>query len=237
MRSLLRAIDGFNAPLLAQLLACSRVRAAIESQFFLICRTPEQLKFLLRGGVDLRGLIDGKRADFGSREEDDYADDEYSDDYSEYSEYSDDYSDNDSIQSIPSSSTHHSIIFSKEMWLILRDSTPLNWSHFHRIRNPAGLSLPRFLKLYGSLSTYQAFNQVFRPVRVNCRFGDLRAEDLVGDPVACAVCKEDFKPSNRVSKLPCSHVFHAKCLKGLMQRRCPYCRQSFKASKDRKLSS
>ena len=41
----------------------------------------------------------------------------------------------------------------------------------------------------------------------------------------CIICLEDFKINNKVSFLPCSHLFHSSCIKHWLEksRKCPIC--------------
>ena len=47
-----------------------------------------------------------------------------------------------------------------------------------------------------------------------------------GDTAACTVCYEDYAVGDRVSKLPCSHMFCIACVRQWLRRNgtCPVCR-------------
>ncbi|KAK2983409.1 hypothetical protein RJ640_002404 [Escallonia rubra] len=63
------------------------------------------------------------------------------------------------------------------------------------------------------------FTGLIRYVSANCFF--LKAS---GDE--CSICHEDFVPRDMVNRLPCSHIFHTRCILRWLKRSntCPLCR-------------
>ncbi|XP_028796747.1 E3 ubiquitin-protein ligase Praja-2-like [Neltuma alba] len=55
---------------------------------------------------------------------------------------------------------------------------------------------------------------------------ELTEEDLVGENVACAVCKDEIIWKEKVRRLPCSHFYHGECIMPWLSIRntCPVCR-------------
>jgi E3 ubiquitin-protein ligase synoviolin len=66
---------------------------------------------------------------------------------------------------------------------------------------------------------------------MNERYPDVSEEELSRIDKCCIICREDMdaqSPDNRPKKLPCSHVFHFRCLRSWLERQqtCPTCRQN-----------
>ena len=57
------------------------------------------------------------------------------------------------------------------------------------------------------------------------RYPDATADDLQAVDV-CIICRETMSAEGGCKKLPCSHIFHASCLRSWFQRQqtCPTCR-------------
>ncbi|KAF7803126.1 WPP domain-interacting tail-anchored protein 1 [Senna tora] len=55
---------------------------------------------------------------------------------------------------------------------------------------------------------------------------ELTMEDLQGENVACAVCKDEILLKEKVTRLPCSHFYHGDCIRPWLSIRntCPVCR-------------
>jgi hypothetical protein len=53
-----------------------------------------------------------------------------------------------------------------------------------------------------------------------------RVDHSTGEEYQCTICMETLHDGDRVSSMPCHHVFHADCLKAWVQRRslCPLCK-------------
>ena len=43
----------------------------------------------------------------------------------------------------------------------------------------------------------------------------------------CAICQYEYKETEKVSKLPCLHIFHNDCIKGWLEKNkvCPICKK------------
>ena len=52
-----------------------------------------------------------------------------------------------------------------------------------------------------------------------------KAEVVLAGPT-CAICIDDLRDED-ATRLPCSHVFHKRCVAGLQTRVCPVCRADF----------
>ncbi len=47
-----------------------------------------------------------------------------------------------------------------------------------------------------------------------------------GDNNCCSICMEEFKLAEILKMLPCTHVFHRKCINKWKNNACPLCRKS-----------
>ncbi|KAK4271878.1 hypothetical protein QN277_020506 [Acacia crassicarpa] len=65
-----------------------------------------------------------------------------------------------------------------------------------------------------------------KSVMENLPLVELTEEDLVGENVACAVCKDEIIWKEKVRRLPCSHFYHGDCIMPWLSIRntCPVCR-------------
>ncbi|KAK2977665.1 hypothetical protein RJ640_015662 [Escallonia rubra] len=63
------------------------------------------------------------------------------------------------------------------------------------------------------------FTGLIRYVSANCFF-------LKASGGECSICHEDFVPRDMVNRLPCSHIFHTRCILRWLKRSntCPLCR-------------
>lgn len=61
---------------------------------------------------------------------------------------------------------------------------------------------------------------------MNSQFPVVSAEDLAAMDATCIICREEMTVDASPKRLPCSHVFHAHCLRSWFQRQqtCPTCR-------------
>lgn len=65
-----------------------------------------------------------------------------------------------------------------------------------------------------------------KSVMENLPLVELTKEDLDGENVACAVCKDEILRKEKVRRLPCSHFYHGDCIMPWLSIRntCPVCR-------------
>ncbi len=51
-------------------------------------------------------------------------------------------------------------------------------------------------------------------------------EKLSDDKKNCIICLEDFKNREEIVTLPCTHIFHTKCIKDWLieEKSCPICK-------------
>ncbi|CAI2353865.1 unnamed protein product [Caenorhabditis sp. 36 PRJEB53466] len=61
---------------------------------------------------------------------------------------------------------------------------------------------------------------------MNSQFPVVTAEELAAMDATCIICREEMTADSAPKRLPCSHVFHAHCLRSWFQRQqtCPTCR-------------
>ena len=59
----------------------------------------------------------------------------------------------------------------------------------------------------------------------SCRLNDTKATELVNDDATCSICLGDYEHEDKVIQLPCSHMYHADCIKSWTKNhvRCPLC--------------
>lgn len=57
-------------------------------------------------------------------------------------------------------------------------------------------------------------------------FPVVNEEELANIDSTCIICREEMTAESQPKRLPCSHVFHAHCLRSWFQRQqtCPTCR-------------
>ncbi|CAI5450884.1 unnamed protein product [Caenorhabditis angaria] len=77
---------------------------------------------------------------------------------------------------------------------------------------------------------HKAFSDVVLSRRaiqaMNTQFPLVSAEELTTIDTTCIICREEMTADSSPKRLPCSHVFHAHCLRSWFQRQqtCPTCR-------------
>ncbi|CAD6186758.1 unnamed protein product [Caenorhabditis auriculariae] len=77
---------------------------------------------------------------------------------------------------------------------------------------------------------HKAFSDVILSRRainaMNNQFPTVTAEELLSMDATCIICREEMTADSSPKRLPCSHVFHAHCLRSWFQRQqtCPTCR-------------
>ena len=77
------------------------------------------------------------------------------------------------------------------------------------------------------------------PVRVSSKFEHLLPVATVTQPMqeerqvdCCSICLESFSVGQKVTLLPCTHLFHRRCVHTAFKHdhRCPVCRREFPLS-------
>ncbi|KAK8493052.1 hypothetical protein V6N13_046184 [Hibiscus sabdariffa] len=109
-----------------------------------------------------------------------------------------------------------------------------------------GLEIRRMRVSYGSYSSNMWLTCEVRAVTVaeleseiesnNCRIADIRESRIKamlnmvevegGDEEACAICLEQLEVGFEAARMPCSHGFHADCIRNWLRQNynCPVCR-------------
>ena len=71
--------------------------------------------------------------------------------------------------------------------------------------------------------------RIVRQVKINSKTRVIAEEGLQGELLnECSICLEDFDVGQKISELPCCHLFHKGCVEQWMQNNhnCPLCRLS-----------
>lgn len=78
----------------------------------------------------------------------------------------------------------------------------------------------------GNESSFKGSPPTAKSVVENLPLVELTKEDLQGENVACAVCKDEIQLKEKVARLPCSHFYHEDCIIPWLSIRntCPVCR-------------